>query len=57
MKTITVQAIKKIEVDVSNFQPGEIDIEALAIELTRKKVETLSSDDFEYKIKSVQKVF
>jgi len=57
MKTITVQAIFEMEVDVSDFQPGEVDIEGLAIDLTKKEIETLSSDDFEYKIKSVQKVF
>ena len=55
MKTITVQATKEIEVDVSNFQPGEIEI--MAINLAKRKVETLSSNDFEYKIKAVQKVF
>ena len=57
MKTITVQATFEMKVDVSDFEPGEVNIEGLAIDLTKREIETLSSEDFEYKIKSIQKVF
>lgn len=57
MKTITVQATFEKKVDVSDFEPGEVNIERLAIDLTKREIETLSSEDFEYKIKAIQKVF
>lgn len=57
METVTVQAIFEMEVDVSDLKSKHVDIKGLAIELTKREVETLSADDFNYKIKEIAKVF
>lgn len=53
---IKVQAIWEFEVDAEDFDPKFVDVEGLAIDLTKAEFEDLlekkelSAEDFEYKI-------
>lgn len=49
-KTITVKASFEFDVEVEDLDPNQIDIRGLAIDLTKKEVNTLSSEDFDYTI-------
>lgn len=39
---------------MSDFNPKHVDMDGLAIDLTKREVETLTPEDFEYKIKEIK---
>ncbi len=49
-KKITIRASFDFEVDVEDFDEEYVDIEGLAIDLTKREIDTLSSEDFNYEI-------
>lgn len=50
IKKITVRATFDFEVDVDHLDKKHVDIEGLAIDLTKREIDTLSSEDFLYEI-------
>ena len=49
-KYIDVRVTYDFRVDISDFDPEHVDIDGLAIDLTKREIDTLNSEDFNYKI-------
>lgn len=49
-KYIDVKVTYNFRVDISDFDPEHVDIDGLAIDLTKREVDTLNSEDFNYNI-------
>lgn len=49
-KYIDVRVTYDFRVDISDFDPEHVDIDGLAIDLTKREIDTLNSEDFNYRI-------
>ena len=49
-KYIDVRVTYDFRVDISDFDPEHVDIAGLAIDLTKREIDTLNSEDFNYRI-------